>query len=335
VQSAHHRPEPTLQRQASIAHGGVIDHAGHVDVRPMDDFDLDRTIFQTLEGVLPRLVMAARVGKEVSWEGRSAAEVAAEYSQVDQDGALPPVEQSLLTFMVEQCDFDVEHADGSFLDHLYFCYEYTAHHYPQQSAVVMLLHSILGTGTNTFAMTAERIPALRALVDADEWAHIEAFPSVLRLLYSGELREELNARADDLDDLVGIRMHRVIDNARFELTAEQLWVQLNYQLIHLVDFMPVANWSAHRSDTSFIIFRALFALLERTGKRDFALNYVPPSGSKRLQGESTTLVGWLATRIPVAAAERMAARSVQTFSERIGHDLAYELVWRESATEAD
>ena len=26
----------------------------------------------------------------------------------------------LLKFMVEECDFDVEHADGSFLDHLYF-----------------------------------------------------------------------------------------------------------------------------------------------------------------------------------------------------------------------
>ena len=45
--------------------GAVLDHAGHVDVRPIPDFDLDRTIFQTLEGALPRMVMAARVGKDV------------------------------------------------------------------------------------------------------------------------------------------------------------------------------------------------------------------------------------------------------------------------------
>ena len=191
----------------------------------------------------------------------------------------------------------------------------------------MLLHSILGTGTNTFAMTADKIPALQALVSADEWAHIEAFPSVLRLLYAGGLREELRDRLNQLDELAGIRMRRVIDNAPIELSAEQFFVQLNYQLIHLVDFMPVANWSAHRGDTSFIIFRDLFDLLEQTGRREFALDYRPPSGARRLAGESTSLVGWLATRIPVSVAERMAAKSVQTFSTRIGHDLSYELLW--------
>ena len=27
--------------------------------------------------------------------------------------------------MMNDCDFDVEHADGSFLDHLYFCFGVT------------------------------------------------------------------------------------------------------------------------------------------------------------------------------------------------------------------
>ncbi|HCH65272.1 MAG TPA: hypothetical protein DFR83_20875 [Deltaproteobacteria bacterium] len=327
MQSAHHRPELTLQRKAAISNGAVLDHAGHVRIQPMADFDLDRTIFQTLEGALPRMVMAARVGKAVSWQEPAASKVEADYARIDQPGTLPPVDQSLLTFMVEQCDFDVEHADGSFLDHLYFCYEYTARHYPQGSALVMLLHSILGTGTNTFAMTPDKIPSLQALVGAEDWPHIEAFPSVLRLLYAGGLREKLWERLDHLDSLVGIRMHRVIDNAPLELTAEQFWTQLNYQLIHLVDFMPVANWSAHRGDTSFIIFRDLFDLMERAGRRAFALDYQPPHGARRLAGESTSIVGWLATRIPVALAERMAARSVQTYSERIGHDLSYQLLW--------
>jgi hypothetical protein len=52
----------------------------------------------------------------------------------------------------------------------------------------MLLHSILGTGTNTFAMPAEKIPELRELMTPSEWAQTEAFPSVLRLLYAGPLR---------------------------------------------------------------------------------------------------------------------------------------------------
>ena len=48
--------------------------------------------------------------------------------------------------------------------------------------------------------------------------------------------------AADLSKLVGIQYHRVLDNAVIELDAESLWVQLNYQLIHLLDFLPSANW---------------------------------------------------------------------------------------------
>lgn len=328
MQSAHHRPDPSVQRKAAIARATVADHAGKVQVRPIPDFDLDKTIFQTLEGALPRFVMRARVGKEPTWQPGPAASIAEEYARRDTDGALPVVDQALLTFMVEQCDFDVEHADGSFLDHLYFCFEYTAHHYPQQSPIVMLLHSILGTGTNTFAMPTQKIPALQALVSEDDWAHIAAFPSVLRLLYAGALREELRDRQNQLDELAGIRMHRVIDNVSIELTAEQLWVQLNYQLIHLIDFLPVANWAAHASDTSFILFRDLIDLLDRTGRREVALDYVPAEGPKRLTGEPTSPGAWLITRVPVAVTEAMAAKSVQRFSDRIGHDLSYELIWK-------
>jgi len=176
-------------------------------------------------------------------------------------------------------------------------------------------------------MPAQKIPALQALVDPMEWLHIEAFPSVLRLLYSGELREEMRDRMDQLGGLKGIRMRRVIDNAPIELTAEQLWVQLNYQLIHLIDFLPVANWAAHSSDTSFIVFRDLYDLLERAGQRQCTLDYTPATGPKLLEGEETTLGGWLVTRVPDALTERLAARSVQRFSERIGHDIRYELLW--------
>ena len=48
--------------------------------------------------------------------------------------------------------------------------------------------------------------------------------------------------AADLSKLVGIQYHRVLDNALIELDAESLWLQLNYQLIHLLDFLPSANW---------------------------------------------------------------------------------------------
>ncbi len=326
AQSAAVRPEPTPFRKAAIAHGAALDHTGAVRVEVIPDFDLDRTIFQTLEGRAARYVMTKRVGKEVHWDPDAEARVEAAYRDATAERPLPEVDPELVRFLVEECDFDVEHADGSFLDHLYFCYEYTHLHYPERSPLVMLLHSILGTGTNTFAMEASKIPALRALLDDFDWRHTEAFPSVLRLLYHGPLRDELRANAHRADALQSIRMHRVIDNAPIEMSGEDLWVALNYQLIHLVDFLPVANWGRHRSDTSFILFRDLHAILQKARRIEARVDYAPPP-ERPAEGEKLGLGGWLTTRIPVGLAERMASRSVARFSDRIGHDLAYTIAW--------
>ena len=182
-QNAADIPVHNVQRKAAIANGGVVDHAGDVTVTPIPDFDLDRTIFNTLEGKLQRFVMRTRIAKEVRWSPAASQTVEQAYLASSQQRARPEVDAELLRFLVEECDFDVEHADGSFLDHLYFCFEYTNLHLPDRSPLVMLLHSILGTGTNTFAMAVEKIPALRALMTDFEWTHVEAFPSVLRLLY--------------------------------------------------------------------------------------------------------------------------------------------------------
>lgn len=325
-QSASERPEPTFQRKAAIAHGGAIDHAGDVSVEPIPDFDLDRTIFQTLEGKVARFVMKRRVGKEARWFVEPANRVEEAYQAAQKP--LPEVEPALLKFMVDVCDFDVEHADGSFLDHLYFCFEYSALHYPQHSPLVMLLHSILGTGTNTFAMKAEHIPTLKEHLSPFEWRQTEAFPSVLRLLYAGSLRSELRANLHRADRLASVRFHRVIDNAPIEMTGEDLWIALNYQLIHLVDFLPVANWMVHQNDTSFILFRDLHDLLTLAGKRNATVAYAPARGRRVLEGERQDLGGWLTTRIPVGVSEKMAAKSVSRFSERIGHSLDYSLTWR-------
>lgn len=327
-QSAAVRPEPTLQRKAAIAAGGVKDHAGSVQVEPIEDFDLNQTIFQTLEGTAARYVMKTRVGKDVRWSTDTAALVQDRYRAVRASADLPQVSPDLLAFMVEECDFDVEHADGSFLDHLYFGFEYTVQHYPQQSPLVMLLHSILGTGTNTFAMSADKIPALRALLSPQDWTHIESFPSVLRLLYAGDLRTELRENHHRLDALEAIHFHRVIDNEPITMSGADLWVQLNYQLIHLIDFLPVANWAAHRNDTSFIVFRDLYQLMSDAERLSAKLDYSPASGPRRLEGERHSFGGWLTTLIPVGLSESMAASSVRRFSERIGHSMAYQIDWR-------
>lgn len=324
-QAADTRPEPNLQRKASIAYAGARDHRGKVEVSPIPNFDLDRTIFQTLEGKLKRYVMTQRVGKHVEWKSDAAATIEADYTRATEGLALPGVDPELMRFLVEECDFDVEHADGSFLDHLYFCFEYTEKYYPAGSSLAMLLHSILGTGTNTFAMTAEKIPRLKELLSASDFAQVEAFPSMLRLLYSGELRSELRAHIGD--ELKSISMRRVIDNEPIELDGDAFWEAMNYQLVHLVDFMPVSNWSVHQNDSSYILFRDVFDLMNRWGKRVAEITYEGPAGSGGLEGESVTFGGWLATKIPVGTSEVMAAKSVRRFSEMCGHSLAYEITW--------
>jgi hypothetical protein len=325
TQAADVRPDPTLQRKAAIAYGGPRDHRGKVDVRPIPNFDLDRTIFQTLEGTAARFVMATRVGKEPHWASTEASAVQDDYDAAVSGLELPDIDPALLTFMVEECDFDVEHADGSFLDHLYFGFEYCAKHYANGSPLVMLLHSILGTGTNTFAMDASKIPSLESLLPAEDWVHVASFPSVLRLLYEGRLIDELAANVGR--EIDGVSMHRVIDDAPLELSGDEFWDALNYQLVHLIDFIPVANWSVHASDTSFILFRDLYELLQRSGHLDAHVEYTPTRGEASPEGESMSLVARLTTKIPVGVARRMAAKSVRRFSEQCGHSLEYSIRW--------
>jgi len=327
TQSAAERPDPTTQRKAAIARGAALEHTGKVLIEPIPNFDLDRTIFKTLEGLAARYVMTTRVGKKVQWDPSAARAVQSEYSNARRAHPLPSISPELIEFLVRECDFNVEHADGSFLDHLYFCFEYSVQHYPQHSALVMLLHSILGTGTNTFAMTADKIPMLRPLMTPWEWTQVEAFPSVLRLLYAGPLRRELRQNANRPQAIASITFHRVIDNAPIVLRGEDLWTALNYQLIHLVDFLPSANWAMHQNDTSFILFRDLYDLLGLTGKREANVGYTPGIDSHKPEGEALGIGGWLTTLIPVSVSERMAAKSVARFSQRIGHSLDYQIAW--------
>ncbi|MCE9599065.1 MAG: hypothetical protein K8S54_13965 [Spirochaetia bacterium] len=325
-QSAGTVPEHSHQRKAAIATGGIADHAKKTRVRPIQNFDLNRTIFNTLEGNLPRLVIQTRIAKDVSWDADTARSIEQMYSAKSESKKLPPINEKLLRFLTEECDFDVEHADGSFLDHLYYCYEYTHHYFPGHSPLVMLLHSILGTGTNTFAMAKEKIPRLQPLMDPSEWNHVQAFPSVLRLLYDNALFQELKENPER-DNLKEVHFHRVIDNEPIQMSGKDFWVQLNYQLIHLTDFIPVSNWSAHYADSSFILFRKLYKFLQETGKLEAKISYTPPPFFGGVKGEQLPLTGWILTLLPSGISEAMTAKSIRKFSEKIGHDLSYRLVF--------
>ncbi len=321
------RPEPNLQRKAAIANAGARDHRGRVAIAPIPDFDLDRTIFKTLTSPLARFVIKQRVGRKYDWDAGAAAEIESAYQGATAALALPEIAPELKQFLLEECDFDVEHADGSFFDHLYFCFEYTALHYPEGSPLVMFLHSILGAGTNTFPMPATGIPRLRELLSAEDFKQIEAFPSVLRLFYLPAFRQELAEGVAAGRALAAIELRRVIDNRPLELSGAELWQALNYQLVHLVDFQPVANWAAYQNDTFSILFRDLFALLEKAGKRVARVTYEGPVGNARLEQEKVSFGGWLTTLIPVGLARKLSEKSIRNYSARCGHSLDYRLRW--------
>ena len=315
-----------LQRKAAIVHGGAVDHAGRVNVQRMQNFDMGRTIFGALDG-LPKMFMAEKLAKEPVWSDVVASEVEASYVEATTSNPAPEIDQRLVDFMVTECDFSMEHADGTFLEHLVFCHDYSARYYPEHSPNVALLHSILGTATNTFAMDAAKIPKLKALLTDFEALQVEAFPSTLRLMYNEEFLNDLEQNVHRLDDLRALHLHRVIDNESISIDAENLWINLNYHLMHFVDFMPAANWGTHRADPLLQMFERLSTLLDRAEQRQAHVAVDFPSMKSAPVGEKRTPLGRVIGLLPASVSLKLAKKSIVDYSAACGHNLSYRLDW--------
>ena len=318
------------QRKAAIAWGKATDHAGKVYIKPMNKFNLNKTIFSTLEGKLARTLIQSKIAKDVYWNEKAASDIEKDFQKVIKEAQIPKVKEELIKFLHDECDFSSEHADGSFLEHLFFCYEYSAVHFPEQPPLVMLLHSILGTGTNTWAMPKEKIPMLQKLVSEKEMLHIEAFPSFLRLLYLPDFLGGLLKNLPRLDRLESVTFHRVIDNKPLTIDAENFWVQLNYQLIHYIDFLPPANWPFHCSDTFIQNFSELSLFLDKVNKRMAKVIFpIPSFDIKSVVQEDLSVGSRFAVFIPANIKKQAAIKSIQSFSKRIGHSLDFSFSWRQ------
>ena len=324
--SAELKATLNLQRKAAITQGGASDHAGRVKVHRMANFDMGRTIFGGLEGIA-RKFMDEKLAKEPVWDTAVAAKVEEEYAAGEAAHPAPTIDQRLIDFMVEECDFSMEHADGTFLEHLVFCHDYAARYYPEYSPNVALLHSILGTATNTFAMDAAKIPQLKALLTEFEAIHVEAFPSLLRLMYNSDFLEELEQNVHRLDQLKSLQCNRVIDNESLTLSAQDMWINLNFHLMHFVDFMPSANWSTHRADPLLQMFEKLSNLLDRADQRQAKVDVSFPTVNAAPVNEARTLFGRVTGLLPASITLKLARKSIQEYSAQAGHDLSYQLDW--------
>ena len=322
----------SLQRKNALAQARPVDNAGAYVAAADSAFDLSTTIFKTLPQGYKTFFQRTKLDAKLLWHPQAIARIEAAYTNAGPAPSLAD-DANLHRFMLTACDFSTEHADGSFLDHLHFCREYAARHYSTVSPRIMLLHSIMGVGTNCFPMELDKLPALRSLLTADEMVHVEAFPSVLRLLIHGPLLTELvGCDAAWLSRLRGLKMRRLLDNAPLEISAEQLWVQLNLQMIHAIDFLPPGGWQRTSNEYFFAVFIALHKLLTAIGKRDARVEWDESWRQPACDGvRPPTWRHWLIDMVPCAAISAMAAKQIGKYSAAIGHSLEYELVFADAS----
>eukprot|EP00316_Scyphosphaera_apsteinii_P023608 CAMPEP_0119316646 /NCGR_PEP_ID=MMETSP1333-20130426/40299_1 /TAXON_ID=418940 /ORGANISM="Scyphosphaera apsteinii, Strain RCC1455" /LENGTH=333 /DNA_ID=CAMNT_0007322345 /DNA_START=187 /DNA_END=1188 /DNA_ORIENTATION=+ len=319
----------SLKRKQALALAGPYDNAGALTAVIDPLFELSATIFKTLPpGSLLEKVQKTRLDTILHWSADAQRTIETAYAT---KLPLPTANDAELhQFMTEECDFQTEHADGSFLEHLHFCRDYAALHldaYGPRASRVMLLHSICGVGTNCFPMRAEQLPQLASMLNAEEFAQVSAFPSVLRLLVHGPLLAELTARdAASLTNLRMLRYHRLLDNKQLELDGPQLWEALNYQLVHAIDFLPAACWQRTSNDFFFHIFTQLHSLLSRSGQLKADVRWDDASMQPYVAGaRPDTWRHWAVDHLPNALVLRLASMQVARYSAAVGHDLEYDL----------
>lgn len=260
------------QRQAMLAFARPVDHLGHCALLPDPDFSLDSTIFKSVKGPA-RALMTVKIGNTPHWDETRAKEcrtaleqrlalLSTKVQRPVTDFKMGPI----LEFMNEHCDFSAEHADGSFLDHLTFCRDYSAMHWPTKSPNILFLHSIMGVGTNFFPMSKDKIPLLQDLLTGDEFGHVAAFPTVLRLLKGTCLIQDLYYRHHAHQRTTAIRFERMLDGEPVEMQLADLWDHLNFHVMHALDFLPPVGFTAQANDPFLAEFFELYLLLTRCGK---------------------------------------------------------------------
>ncbi|KAH8092444.1 hypothetical protein JL720_5417 [Aureococcus anophagefferens] len=95
-----------------------------------------------------------------------------------EDPRAPDYAPPLLQFMNEDCDFAMEHADGSFMDHLQFCSS-TGRALPGESPNVLLLHSV---------HLLDFLPAADWRAEIDKDLFLMNFAALHALVAKGKLR---------------------------------------------------------------------------------------------------------------------------------------------------
>ena len=142
---------------------------------------------------------------------------------------------------------------------------------------------------------------------------------------------------ESLNGISGLEMHRVIDNETITLPSkDDVWIQLNYQLVHLLDFLPALDWQkAVHADNFLANFIRLFNFLKNANqlRANVDLDFATVNIQKTPHGNNViatpSLGGLIKNYLPSSIQLKLAAKQVATFSKDIGHSLNYTLLFQD------
>ena len=105
--------------------------------------------------------------------------------------------------------------------------------------------------------------------------------------------------------------------------------QLNYQLMHLLDFLPAASWLAQLDDGFLNTFTGLHGLLTSGNALKAKVDFDLTSGESTPDGVPVSIGSIIKRLVPMSVKRKISMKAIQRFSRNIGHSLEYSLVWQE------
>ena len=107
------------------------------------------------------------------------------------------------------------------------------------------------------------------------------------------------------------------------------WEALNYQLIHSIDFLPIASWKRTCGTYFFHIFIELHKILSRAGQLNANVGW-DASWMQPLVEGSQPPDSWrhyFIELVPSRLVLKFVSENMGKFSAAVGHSLEYTLEW--------
>jgi hypothetical protein len=95
-----------IRRMAQIVYAKASDHAGEVVILPKENFNIEKTIFASLESAMLKKVQAAKIGVTLFWSDAAALKIQSAFARVPR---APKYDRALVEFMQTKCTSGMAH----------------------------------------------------------------------------------------------------------------------------------------------------------------------------------------------------------------------------------